>query len=180
MEIIYKDYSELKNWEKNSSARYISSDNFEKLVLSIRKKGITDKFKIDEAGIVYDGNNRLKALKRLIDEEHITNAENGSDLKLVPCIVTYPESESDKWDIALSSNGQYASWSQEGLSNYLPEFEEELDLSLYNVDFFEHESMIDQLEDVKDEEKTGGKQEEQIQCPECGHKFLPSEAKLTE
>ena len=174
MEVVYRNYTELTNWDKNESAREISTDNWAKLLLSIRREGIKTPFKVDENGIVYDGNNRLKGIRE-ITAGGTTTAENGKDLLQVPCILETPTTEAQKWDLALSGNEQFASWNQDGLTTFLPEFENDLDLSLYNVDFFEPESMLEQIEegDGAIEGKTP-KTPKEVECPECHAKFTPS------
>lgn len=170
MEIIYRAVTDLKNWERNQQIRKISNDNWEKLLLSVRREGIKEPFKIGEDNTVYDGNNRLKGLYYLIGEG-VTTAENGKDLQQVPCLVSNPQTEAQKIDLALTGNEQFAAWDQDGLMNYMPEFENDLDLNLFNVDFDDAQSINDQVEI---EESTKPKREpKEVTCPACSNKFYP-------
>lgn len=171
MEIVYKPYTELFNWERNTTIRTISTDNFEKLLQAIRREGIKEAFKIGQDNTVYDGNNRLKGLNQII-AEGTTTAQNGVDLTQVPCVMYNPQTEGQKADLALSGNEQFAAWDKDGLMNYLPEIENELDMSLYNVDFFEPESILEQIEEVADE-PSGSSAPKQVTCPNCNHQFTP-------
>lgn len=170
MEIIYRAVTDLKNWERNQQIRKISTDNWEKLLLSLRREGVKEPFKIGEDNTVYDGNNRLKGVYFLIAEGVVT-AENGVDLQQIPCLVSNPQTEAQKIDLALTGNEQFASWDQDGLMNYMPEFENDLDLSLFNVDFNDSFSINDQVE--TEEQSKSKREPKEIECPNCNHKFYP-------
>ena len=164
----YKNVMELSFWEKNQAVREITDANWNKLVADIKRNGILEPFKIGEDGIVYDGNNRLKAIRQIIGEG-ITASENGKDLSQVPVNIYNPVSEAQKWELALKGNEQFANWNQKGLENYMPEFENELDLSLINIDFIEPESIDDQLEEEPPTSKE--KKLKEVICPNCQTKF---------
>lgn len=164
----YRDINLLTFWSKNHEVRQISDENWNKLIADIKRNGILEPFKIGQDNTVYDGNNRLKATRQII-AEGVTQAENGKSLMQVPVNIYDPQTEAAKWELALKGNEQFANWNQEGLSTYMPEFENELDLSLINIDFIEPESIDDQLEE---EPKTPpSKKLKEFTCPECGHKF---------
>lgn len=163
-------YSLLKNWDKNNEARMITEENWNKLVASIQREGIKDPLKIDNDGVVYDGNNRVKALIQVLTmPQHHASEWVSVDIR-------HPKNEAEKWDIALSGNGQFAQWSQDGLSNYMPEFENELDISLYNVNFFDpkgFDEFTNPEEETTAEKQIGGNKDKSIKCPQCGHVFTP-------
>lgn len=167
---LYVNIKDLSNWEKNDKVRSISPKNFQKLVASIYRSGIKSPLKIGEDGIVYDGNHRLKALYQLQADE-VTTTKSGHLLELVPVTISNPQSEVEKWELALSGNSPYAYWNSDGLSNYLPEFEDELDMSLYNIDFFDPESMEEQLTEEEEEKKEEPQKVNFIICPNCQHEF---------
>lgn len=162
----YRHIDTLSFWAKNQEVREITESNWHKLIADIKRNGILEPFKIGEDGVVYDGNNRLKATRQIIVEGQ-TTSENGKDLTQIPVNIYTPQTEANKWELALKGNEQFANWNQEGLSNYMPEFENELDLSLINIDFIEPESIDDQLEE--DPPKTPKKK--QVTCPACQHQF---------
>lgn len=162
----YLDIEELSYWEKNKEVREITESNWNKLVADIKRNGILTPFDIDQNHVVYDGNNRKKATEQIISEG-ITTAENGKDLRRIPVTIHEITTEAQKWELALKGNEQFANWNQEGLSNYMPEFEDELDLSLINIEFYEPETIEDQLEPDKPKEKKA----KEVTCPECNNKF---------
>ncbi len=165
-----RDVNTLSFWTKNSEVREISEENWNKLIADIKRNGILEPFKIGDDGTVYDGNNRLKAVRQII-AEGITASENGQDLTQIKVNTYSPQTEAQKWEIALKGNEQFANWNQEGLANYMPEFEEELDLSLINIDFVSPESIDDQLE-VSKQQTGGNKSPREAICPKCGEKFV--------
>lgn len=166
----YKNINELSFWTKNQQVREISEENWNKLIADIKRNSILEPFKIGTDNTVYDGNNRLKAARTII-AEGITQAENGKSLIEVPVIIYDPQTEASKWELALKGNEQFANWNQEGLANYMPEFENDLDLSLINIDFVEPESIDDQLEDESNISKS--KNPKEYTCPNCQTKFTP-------
>ncbi len=178
MQIIYKVYNELTEWPKNKDLRTITEDNYQKLLLALRKEGIKDPFKIGQDNIVYDGNNRLRAINELI-ASGVLHAENGKDLQQIPVIIENPQTEAQKVDLALTGNEQFASWNQYGLMNYLPEFENDLDMNLFNVDFFTPQSIEDQvIEKEEPQAPEGNKQPQLVQCPQCSTQFNPADNKI--
>lgn len=180
-----RDVMTLSFWEKNAAVREITQENWDKLVADIQRNGVLQPFKVDATGIVYDGNNRLKALRTLL-AKGITQTENGQDLTHVPVIIYPIEKESDKWEIALKSNEQFANWNSHELANYMPEFEDDLDISLINVDFWKPESLDEQL-DVPETlpqapaeppsdttaptDTQQGSYTREVICPNCNTKF---------
>jgi len=141
-------YSQLTNWEKNNKAREISEENWKKLIDDVKLNGIEDAFKIGEDGVVYDGNNRLKAVKYLIEEEGMENTFNGRPLAWIPVVVKHPKSEAEKWRYAFTRNEQFANWNKDELLNFQTDFEE-LDMALVNIDFDAQESVEEQLSSLE-------------------------------
>lgn len=166
----YKNISELHEWDKNKEVRQITEANFLKLKANIKRNGIESVFKILEDGTVLDGNHRLRVIQALLNEG-VTTTDNGHDITQVPYEIKQTSSEADKWRIALNGNSEYASYT-ENLSNYMPEFENEIDLSLINVDFSTPAS-LDEYFPVDDPEKEVKPQKEprEIECPACHDKF---------
>lgn len=178
--------SKLHEWEKNKLARTITDTNFRRLKDSISIHGIDDTFKILPDGTVLDGNNRLRALLDLMDGG-VAKSSSGKELAWVPVIVVDAKTEADKWRYALERNGHYASWDPDGLNNFLPEFEEELDLTLFNIEFREPKSIDQTLTEMEkaaeqvETEKKEAKEATEVnpnvtetkvaKCPNCGHEF---------
>lgn len=163
---------QLHTWDKNEASRLITADNFSKLKADIQRNGIEEALIVGPDGTVYNGNHRLKALLELA-KENITTANNGKALNDVPVVVKEINSEADKWRAALVGNSQYAQWS-EGLSNFLPEFENDVDVALINVNFGTPLSIENQLDVSSDDDKSGDpkqKKLKELQCPNCGHSF---------
>lgn len=194
---LFWHHTKLKQWDKNKEARNISEVNRIKLHDDILLNGILDEFKIDATGVTYDGNNRLGIVNELIGEGTLS-ASNGKSLEWVPVKIYPVETEADKWKIAFRGNEHFASWNAEGLNKYLADFEDDLDLSLFNIDFSEPKSIEDTLkameqayndtEAAKEEAKEAGEVNPSIQdvkiatCPQCGHQFdatsKPSDVKI--
>lgn len=183
---LYWHILKLKEWSKNRTARTISQNNYNKLKDDIALNGVEEEFSIGEDGVVYDGNNRLRVLQELIGEGTKV-AHNGRDLEWVPVKLEHPKTEADKWRIALRGNEHFATWDADGLNNFLPEFEDEIDLTLFNITFAEPKSINETLEDMEsrynqtEEEKRAAKEAAEVnpnvsevrtaKCPECGHEF---------
>ena len=172
---LFINHLALHRWEKNKKARFITDEKRQQLSADLKRNGIKDAFKVGEDGTIYDGNHRDEEIEKWL-AEGIIQSESGQFLDWIPCTIVYPKTEAEKWDYALSRNEQFAQWSREGLEEYLPEFEDELDLSLINVDFEEQLNLDEQLtmnEETSDneEEDNPKRKEQEVECPNCSHKF---------
>lgn len=116
-EIIYKKVSELKLNPKNPRKNDSAVDTVAK---SIEKYGFKNPLIIDENNMVWCGNTRLKASKKL-------------GLKEVPCIVASDLTEEQIRELALIDNksSEIADWDYDLLGNEL----NELDLSEFELDW---------------------------------------------
>lgn len=83
MEIIYKNLSEIKEYEKN--AKKHPEEQIEQIKESIEEFGFNDPIAIDENNVIIEGNGRYKALKELYGESY-----------KVPCIILNGLSEEQK------------------------------------------------------------------------------------
>lgn len=130
-QIVYKKIDELKlnpnNARKNDCA-------VNTVALSIQKYGFKNPLIIDEEGIVYCGNTRLKAAKQLGLEE-------------VPCIVANDLTEQQIREYALIDNksNEIAEWDLDILQEEL----DVLDLSKFDLDW-EVEDFITENEKFKE------------------------------
>ena len=116
-QIIYKKISELKNNPNNPRKNDNAVDTVAK---SIQKYGFRNPLIIDDAGIVWCGNTRLKAAKKL-------------KLKEVPCIVVNDLTEQQMTELALLDNktNEIAEWDTDMLSDIL----KSVDLSDFDLDW---------------------------------------------
>lgn len=163
---------DLINWDKNNDARIITETNWEKLKADIKRRGVREALKIGADNTVYDGNNRLKAVNFWLAQD-IHTADNGVSFDILPVEVYDTPTEAAKWELALTGNEQFASWNRNILSNYLPEFEDTLELSLYNIEFDDPQSFDEQLDDEATDKPTKEKTKKDITCPNCNHIFTP-------
>lgn len=104
-QIVYKKVSELKNNPNNPRKNDTAVDTVAK---SIEKYGFRNPLIIDDAGIVWCGNTRLKAAKKL-------------KLKEVPCIIVNDLTEKQMTELALLDNktNEIAEWDTDMLSDIL-------------------------------------------------------------
>lgn len=151
-EIIYKKVSELKlnpkNPRKNDSAVDI-------VAKSIEKYGFKNPLIIDENNIVWCGNTRLKASRKL-------------GIKEVPCIVASDLTEEQIRELALIDNksSEIAEWDFDLLSEELIE----LDINDFELDWGLPNDDIDwaNVEDLN--ENTYDKPtHDMLECPACHH-----------
>lgn len=108
-QIVYKQVNELKNNPKNPR---LNDDAVESVAKSIEKYGFRNPLIIDENNIVWCGNTRLKAAKKL-------------GLKEAPCICVKDLTEKQMAEYALLDNktNESAEWDYEKLEEILPELD---------------------------------------------------------
>lgn len=150
-EIVYKKVSELKLNPNNPRK---NDDAVDVIVKSIEKYGFKNPLIIDENNVVWCGNTRLKASKKL-------------KLKEVPCIVASDLTEEQIRELALIDNksSEIADWDYDLLRKEL----EVLDLEDFDVEWYLPATDIDwaNVEDLS--EKTYNEPEhKQLRCPVCG------------
>lgn len=116
-QIVYKKISELKNNPNNPRKNDNAVDTVAK---SIQKYGFRNPLIVDDAGIVWCGNTRLKAAKKL-------------KLKEVPCIVVNDLTEQQMTELALLDNktNEIAEWDTDVLADIL----KNVDLSEFDLDW---------------------------------------------
>lgn len=150
--IVYKRVDELKGNPKNPRKNDGAVDSVAK---SIEKYGFKNPLIIDVDNIVWCGNTRLKAAKKLGLEE-------------VPCIVVKDLTPKQMEEYALLDNktNEIAEWDLDLLSEILPE----LDLDDFGIDWKLPSEDID-WEDVEDlNDKTYDEpQHKMLECPACHH-----------
>lgn len=149
-QIVYKKVSELKLNPKNPRKNDGAVDTVAK---SIEKYGFKNPLIIDENNVVWCGNTRLKASKKL-------------KLKEVPCIVANDLTEEQIRELALIDNksSEIADWDYDLLKEEL----NVLDLSDFDLSW----GIIDE-EDVNIDEffteaEQKAKEAKTIKCPHCG------------
>lgn len=116
-QIVYKQVNELKNNPKNPR---LNDDAVESVTKSIEKYGFRNPLIIDENNIVWCGNTRLKAAKKL-------------GLKEAPCICVKDLTEKQMAEYALLDNktNEIADWDFDLLSEELAD----LDLGEFELDW---------------------------------------------
>lgn len=132
-QIIYKKVSELKNNPNNPRKNDVAVDSVAK---SIEKYGFRNPLIIDEDNIVWCGNTRLKASRKLGLEE-------------VPCIVINDLTEKQMRELALLDNktNEIAEWDFDLLSEELAD----LDLGEFDLDWGIDEKLGTEKEVVEDD-----------------------------
>lgn len=148
-QIVYIEVSKLKLNDKNPRKNDNAVDGVAK---SIEKYGFKNPLIIDKNNVVFCGNTRLKASKKL-------------GLKEVPCIVADDLTEEQIREYALLDNklNEIAEWDYELLSE---------ELSVLDLDEFELGwGIINQESDLNFEEDAEFKeiQKKLCKCPVCGH-----------
>lgn len=147
-QIVYKKIDELKLNPKNPRKNDGAVDS---VLKSIEKYGFKNPLIVDEKGIVWCGNTRLKAAKKL-------------GLKEAPCIIVTDLTEKQMREYALLDNktNEIADWDFDMLQEEL----EELDFSDFDFDWG-----VDKIE-IEQEEYTSEINEVEkklCKCPVCGH-----------
>lgn len=147
-QIVYKKIDELKLNPKNPRKNDGAVDS---VLKSIEKYGFKNPLIVDEKGIVWCGNTRLKAAKKL-------------GLKEAPCIIVTDLTEKQMREYALLDNktNEIADWDFDMLQEEL----EELDFSDFDFDW----GIEDKIEIESEEtEEINGIEKKLCRCPVCGH-----------
>lgn len=151
-QIVYKKVKDLKLNEKNPRKNDEAVDGVAK---SIEKYGFKNPLIIDSNNVVWCGNTRLKASKKL-------------GLKEVPCIVANDLTEEQIREYALLDNklNEIAEWDYELLSEELSV----LGLDEFELDWGILDTDIDwaKIEDLS-RETYEEPEKRYIRCPSCGH-----------
>lgn len=148
--IVYKQLNELKGNPKNPRK---NDDAVEQVAKSIQKYGFRNPLIIDEQGVVWCGNTRLKASYKL-------------GLEKVPCIVVNDLTEQQMTELALLDNktNEIADWDFEMLDDIL----KDCDFSEFDIDWNIGETNKLDFED--DEDNFVSEVEKHLcKCPVCGH-----------
>ena len=147
-QIVYKQVNELKNNPKNPR---LNDDAVDSVAKSIEKYGFRNPLIIDENNIVWCGNTRLKAAKKL-------------GLKEAPCICVKDLTEKQMAEYALLDNktNEIADWDYERLEEILPE----LDFGDFDFDWGVNKIEIEKEEYVSE---TNEVEKKLCRCPVCGH-----------
>ena len=147
-QIVYKQVNELKNNPKNPR---LNDDAVDSVAKSIEKYGFRNPLIIDENNIVWCGNTRLKAAKKL-------------GLKEAPCICVKDLTEKQMAEYALLDNktNEIADWDYERLEEILPE----LDFGDFDFDWGVNKIEIEEEEYAAE---TNEVEKKLCRCPVCGH-----------
>lgn len=151
--IVYKRVDELKGNPKNPRKNDGAVDTVAK---SIEKYGFKNPLIIDESNVVWCGNTRLKAAKKLGLEE-------------VPCIVVKDLTPKQMEEYALLDNktNEIAEWDFDLLSEILPD----LDLDDFGIDWGVLKAEDINIDDFFVDAQPKDKEPKKIQCPCCGEWF---------
>lgn len=149
-EIVYKKVSELKLNPNNPRK---NDDAVDVIAKSIEKYGFKNPLIIDENNVVWCGNTRLKASKKL-------------KLKEVPCIVASDLTEEQIRELALIDNksSEIADWDYDLLKEEL----NVLDLSDFDLSWGIIEEEDVNIDDFFTEAEQKPKEPKTIKCPHCG------------
>lgn len=156
-QIVYLQVKKLKNNPKNPRKNDNAVDTVAK---SIEKYGFRNPLIVDENNVVWCGNTRLKASRKL-------------GLKEVPCIVVKDLTEQQMTELALLDNktNEIAEWDFDLLEQILPSVE---------IDDFELDFGIEKIQEldinINDEIPNvnfNKNKEYECTCPNCGFIFVP-------
>lgn len=149
-EIVYKKVSELKLNPNNPRK---NDDAVDVIAKSIEKYGFKNPLIIDENNVVWCGNTRLKASKKL-------------KLKEVPCIVASDLTEEQIRELALIDNksSEIADWDYDLLKEEL----NVLDLSDFDLSWGIINEEDVNIDDFFTEAEEKLKEPKTIKCPHCG------------
>ena len=149
----------------------LSHANFEKLKQSILKHGITFPFFVwqsDEINYILDGTQRDRVLKRMSDE--------GYGIPLLPCALIQAKDRKEAAEKILLISSQYGKMTNNSLDDFLTEndldlseLQNELELPSIDLEFFRESDFEPSTAD--DQGRLDKKNP--VQCPECGHEFVP-------
>lgn len=152
--------STLTPYEKNP--RIIKGKGFDDLKKSLDEFGLATPLVINTDGVIVGGHARYNAL--------IEVGEEFADC-YVPDVTLTPEQVS-RLNIRL--NRIAGQWDFEVLSSF---FEEE---ELKDLGFDEHEFGKFDFGDEEEQGNLGKKSSKEVECPECGHVFIPKKKKESE
>lgn len=120
----YIDVNELQHHPKNHELRNISDARMQDLKQSIIKKGLYEPLLVwTKDNTVLAGNQRLKAIKELIDEGYAFFTPGMKKLNQIPVVM---EDVDDKraLEILHQANNHHGDWAQEKLAQAIKEAEE--------------------------------------------------------
>lgn len=147
------EYWKVKDLRNNPNNPRKNDDAVDTVAKSIEKYGFRNPLIIDENGVVWCGNTRLKASRKL-------------GLKEVPCIVASDLTKEQIRELALIDNksSEIADWNYDLLKEEL----NVLDLSDFNLSW----GIIDEedvnIDDFFTEAEQKTKELKTIKCPHCG------------
>jgi len=167
MEIKRVPISQVEPWEKNP--RNIKTKDFERLKKQILELGIYKPlicYKEGDKYITLGGNMRLLALRELgIPEVEIS--------------IVHPKSEAEKIKYNLSDNDRAGEYDDQALAELIYPHQDEIQLEDFKVDLKEPVNIREVIESfapagIDDQGQLDQiSEKEAIQCPNCGHEFVP-------
>src|SRR5262245_25878822 len=154
----------------------LTDANFEKLKRSILKHGITFPFFIwqdNGTNFILDGTQRDRVLRRLATE--------GYNIPPLPCATITAKDKREACEKILLISSQYGKMTDESLYEFITtndleflELEEMLDLPQIKLEEFKFGWMQEsEFEPISADEQGRLDKKNPIQCPECGHEFIP-------
>ncbi len=163
MEIKKVPIAEVQLWDKNP--RNIKTVDFKRLKKQIEELGIYKPLiAVRENGkyTVLGGNMRLRALQEMGIPE--------IDISIVEA-----DTEARKIKYALSDNDRAGEYDEQALTELVYPHIKEIDLKAFKIDLAEPvslQSLIDGVGPGEEKEAPEEKDEEEIVCPKCGHKWF--------
>ena len=150
----------------------LNDANFEKLKYSILKHGITFPFFIwqsDGRNYILDGTQRDRVLTRMREEEF--------EIPLLPCALIQAKDRKEAAEKILLISSQYGKMTEESLDAFLAEnnlsfleLADELELPSIDEAYFQDPN---EFAAAGEDEQGRLDQKVPVECPECGHKFVP-------
>ena len=157
MEIIIKDISSIRPYEKNprlndSAVQYVAN--------SIKEFGFKQPIVIDGSGVIVAGHTRYKAARQI-------------GLKDIPCVIAddLTDEQIKAYRLADNKTAEYSQWDIDLLDLEILEIKELINLEKYGFDLSEPEAL--DLDDNNDKKENDNKTF--IHCPKCGFEFYTDE-----
>lgn len=159
----YVSIYDLEHHPKNEELRSISDARMNDLKESLKKKGLYEPILIQkDSNYVLAGNQRLKAMKELIEEGYTFENPDG-DENYIPVVIEDVD-DTKALEILHQANNHHGSWIEEKLAEAIKEAEEmgidAVDLG-YSDDYLkrimkESEALMDKLSEGEDEDSPKG------------------------
>ncbi len=156
MNIVLKDISEIKPYEKNPRR---NDDAVKYVAKSIKQFGFKVPIVIDKDNTIVAGHTRYKAAKKL-------------ELKEVPCIVAddLTDEQIKAYRLADNKTGELSAWDYQVLDEELNDLLE-IGFEMQDFGFILSETADVDIDDFFVDAEQKSKEPKKIQCPHCGEWF---------